>query len=154
VRKEFQNVLWPLTGHAGWDTYPDARRYTTFGNRSWSSAMALGDAIDFAGSIGIENIEAQQRGLMTYFKQKLLSFPGVEPLTPSDPALYCGQSAFRMPKLSAHQLVPYLREKHKIIVGEKSDNGFRVDIGYYISRQQLDTALDVFHQVARQGIPA
>ena len=91
---------------------------------------------------------------VTFLVGALLSFPGVEPLTPSDPALYCGQSAFRMPKLAAHQLVPYLREKHKIIVGEKGDNGFRVDIGYYISRQQLDTALDVFHQIARQGLAA
>jgi selenocysteine lyase/cysteine desulfurase len=147
IRKELQDRVWPLNGHYGWDTYPDARKYSTFGNRSWSTAMALGDAIDFANSIGIERIEARHRALMTYFKRRVLSFPGVEPLTPNDPAMYCAQSAFRIPKVPAGELADYLREKHKIVVG-----GARVDIGYYITWQELDTTLEVFDHVTRKGI--
>ena len=150
VRRDRQDMLWPLMGHGGWDTYGDARKYTTFGNRSWATAMALGDALDFANSIGIERIEARQRELMTYFKRKLLSMPGVEPLTPNDPAMYCAQSAFRIPKLNAHELATTLREKYGIVVGEKSD-GFRVDIGYYITRPQLDKTLEVLGKLIQAG---
>jgi len=146
VRREVQDRLWPLLGAAGWDAYKDARRFSTFGNRSWSAAMALGDAIDFANAIGIEKIEARQRELMTYFKQKLLTFSGVEPLTPNDPSMYCAQSAFRIPKLNNHQLSDTLREKHGIVVGEKTD-GFRVDIGYFITRSQLDNTLTVLERL-------
>jgi len=153
VRRELQDRLWPLTGHAGWDRYPDARKYTTFGNRSWATAVALGDAIDFAHALGLDKIEARGRELMTYFKRQLLSLPGVAPLTPSDPALYCAQSAFRIPQLASRELVGFLRERHKIIVAEKSDNGFRVDLGYYITRPELDRTLEVFDHVIRQGIP-
>jgi selenocysteine lyase/cysteine desulfurase len=151
VRRERQDTLWPITGAAGWDTYGDARKYTAFGNRSWATAMALGDALDFANSIGIERIEARQRELMTYFKQKLLSLPGVEPLTPNDPAMYCAQSAFRVPKLNAHELSTALREKHGIVVGEKID-GFRIDIGYYITRVQLEKTLEVFEKLTHKGL--
>jgi selenocysteine lyase/cysteine desulfurase len=150
VRRELQDKLWPLTGAAGWDTYPDARKYSAFGNRSWATAMALGDAIDFANAIGIEKIEARHRELMTYFKQKFLSLPGVEPLTPNDPAMYCAQSAFRIPKLNAHALCDTLREKHGIVVGEKAD-GFRADIGYYITKPQLDHTLAIFERLIKKG---
>ncbi len=149
VRKELQNTLWPLQGHGGWDTYPDARKYTTFGNRSWSTAVALGDAIDFANSIGIERIEARQRALMTYFRRRVLSLPGVSPLTPGDPALYCAQSAFRLPGVSSGDLAAFLRDKHRIIVG-----GYRVDIGYFVTWQELDRTIDVLEQVIRKGVRA
>lgn len=147
IRKELQDRVWPLQGHAGWDTYPDARRYSTFGNRSWSTAMALGDAIDFANSIGIERIEARQRELMTYFKRQLLSLPGVEPLTPNDPAMYCAQSAFRVARIAPGELAGFLREKHRIVVG-----GGRVDIGYYITRKELDRTLEAFAHVIKNGL--
>jgi isopenicillin-N epimerase len=146
VRREMQERLWPLVGGGGWDIYRDARKYSTFGNRAWSTAMALGDAIDFANAIGIEKIEVRQRELMTYFKRKLLTFDGVEPLTPNDPTMYCAQSAFRIPKLDNHGLADTLREKHGIIVGEKTD-GFRIDIGYYITKPQLDNTLAVFERL-------
>ena len=151
VRRERQDMLWPIMGHAGWDTYGDAQKYSTFGNRSWSTAMALGDAIDFANSIGIQKIEGRQRELMTYFKQALLTKPGVEPLTPNDPARFCAQSAFRFPKLNARQLTAMLRDKHGIVVGEKPD-GFRADIGYYITRPQLDGVLEILERVAQKGL--
>ena len=89
--------------------------------------------------------------LPTYFKQKLLKLPGVEPLTPNDPRMYCAQSAFQIPKLNAHQLSTVLREKHSIVVGEKSD-GFRADIGYYITKAQLDKTLDVFEKLTKRGL--
>src|SRR5262245_53484441 len=57
VRRERQDSLWPITGAAGWDTYGDARKYTAFGNRSWATAMELGDEVDFAHWLGIERIE-------------------------------------------------------------------------------------------------
>lgn len=151
VRKDLQDRLWPLNAHGGWDTYPDARKYSTFGNRSWSTAAALGDTIDFANSIGIENIETRGRALMTYFKTRVLTLPGVEPLTPNDPTLYCAQSAFRIRDVSAHELVTYLREENKIIVAEKSD-GFRLGTAYYVSWRELDKTLEVLEHVIRKGI--
>jgi selenocysteine lyase/cysteine desulfurase len=148
-RKELQNTLWPLTGAAGWDRFQDARKYSAFGNRSWATAMALGNAIDFANAIGIENIEARQRALMTKFKSQLLSL-GVESLTPAAPAFYCAQSAFRIPNVSGHDLATYLLEKHKIVVAERAD-GFRADIGYYISFNELDTTVGVVADAIHRG---
>lgn len=151
VRQERQDMLWPLNAHGGWDTHRDARRYTTFGNRSWSSGMALGDAIDFANAIGIDRIEARQRTLMTDFKRQLLALPGVEPLTSSDPALYCAQSAFRIPKLGQQDVGTFLREKHNVIVGGGRGR-FRVDIAYFISPQELEKTVEIFDSVIRKGV--
>lgn len=152
ARKEMQDTLWPLTGAAGWDKFGDARKYSAFGNRSWATAMALGDAIDFANAIGIDKIEARLRSLTTSFKNRLLTLPGIEPLSPTDPALYCGMSAYRTVKLKPRDLVTYLKDKHKIIVGGKAE-GIRIDISYYISPQQLDRTFEVLDRVTRGGIP-
>jgi selenocysteine lyase/cysteine desulfurase len=138
-----------MTGAAGWDLYPDARKYSAFGNRSWATAMALGDAADFANAIGVENIEARQRALMTRFKS-LMSAAGGQSLTPADPTFYCGLSAFSFPKLSGHDLTKYLLEKHNIVVSERA-NGFRADIGYYISWEQLDRTAEIVADAVRKG---
>jgi selenocysteine lyase/cysteine desulfurase len=148
-RRELQDTLWPLTGAAGWDTFKDARKYSAFGNRSWATAMALGHAIDFANAIGIEHIEARQRALVTRFKRDLQSI-GVESLTPADPAFYCAQSAFRIPNVSGPSLSTYLLEKHKIVVASRA-NGFRADVGYYISFNELETTAGVIGDAIRKG---
>jgi isopenicillin-N epimerase len=152
ARRETQDILWPLTGAAGWDRFGDARKYSAFGNRSWATAMALGDAIDFAQAIGIDRIEARLRSLTTSFSSRLLALPGIEPLSPSDPALYCGMSAYRTVKLPPRELVAFLMDRHRIIVGGKAE-GFRVDIGYYIGPRQLDRAFEVLDRVTRGGLP-
>jgi len=152
ARREMQDTLWPLTGAAGWDRFGDARKYSAFGNRSWATAMALGDAIDFAHAIGIDKIEARLRSLTTSLSTRLLALPGIEPLSPRDPAFYCGMSAYRTVKLKPAELVAYLMDKHKIIVGGKAE-GFRVDIGYYVSPRQLDRTVEVLDRVTRGGVP-
>ncbi|HEY1309226.1 MAG TPA: aminotransferase class V-fold PLP-dependent enzyme [Vicinamibacterales bacterium] len=152
ARKEMQDTLWPLTGAAGWDTFHDARKYSAFGNRSWATATALGDAIDFANAIGIDKIEARLRFLTTHFKKRLLSMPGVDSLSPNDEAMYCGMSAYRIGKIKPSELVAYLKNKHKIIVAGKTQ-GIRVDISYYITPRQLDAVLDVLDGVMRGGVP-
>ena len=152
VRKELQKTLWPLMGHSGWDTHPDARRYTTFGNRSWAGAAALGDAIDFAAPIGIDRMEARQRALMTEFRRRFLALGGIEPFNADDAALRCGQSAFRLRNISAHQLATYLREEHRIVVAEKSDNGLRIDTAYFVAPRDLERTVEVIDHVVRRGM--
>jgi selenocysteine lyase/cysteine desulfurase len=149
VRREVQDTLWPLTGAAGWDRFADARRFSAFGNRSWATAMALGDAIDFASAIGIDRIEARLRSLTTRFSRDLLNVPGIGSLSPSDPTLYCGMSAYRISKHPARALVAALRDQHRIVVGEKAD-GFRADIGYYITPDQLAKAVETIDRLMRK----
>ena len=112
--------------------------------------MALGNAIDFANAIGIDQIEARQRALMTKFKSQLGAL-GFQSLTPADPRFYCALSAFAMPGLSGHDLSVFLLEKHKIGVSERA-NGFRADIGYYVSWDQLDRTVELIGDVLRKGM--
>lgn len=150
IRKELQNTLWPLTGAGGWDRIGDARKYSAFGNRSWATVMALGNAIDFANAIGIDNIETRQRALMTKFKSQLGSI-GFQSMTPAASRFYCALSAFGIPGVSGHDLSAFLLEKHKIVVSERT-NGFRADIGYYVSWEQLDRTVEVIGDALRKGM--
>jgi selenocysteine lyase/cysteine desulfurase len=153
ARRELQDTLWPLTGAAGWDRFGDARKYSAFGNRSWATAMALGDAIDFANAIGIPRIEARLRSLTAGFRTRLLEMPGIEPLSPDDPAMFCGQSAYRTPRLKPAELVGFLLEKRRIVMAQKTD-GIRVDIGYYVAPAHLDRTLEVMETIVRHGYPS
>ena len=113
VRRELQDRLWPLSADSNWDTFGDARKYTTVGCRAFATKMALGDAIDFANSIGMEKIEARNRELMTYFRRKVSSLPAIESLVPD--GMHCGQSAFGFRIENPQKLGPALVEKYGIV---------------------------------------
>jgi selenocysteine lyase/cysteine desulfurase len=155
VKRAHQERLWPLNGHAGWDKFPDARKYTAFGNRDWAGAVALGDAIDFANAIGMEKIERRGRALMTYLRKHLANFQELEALTPSDPQFYCAQSAFGIKNgVPADRFVKYLRERHKVIVAPKGHgvNGIRIDTSYYVTWQELDKTIEIFRHTLKKGL--
>jgi len=148
-RKELQNTLWPLTGAGRMGSVPGRTKVLGVRQSIGPTAMALGHAIDFANAIGIENIEARQRALMTKFKNDLRGVRRRR-ADPGGPACYCAMSAFAIPNVSGHNLSAYLLDKHNIVVSERA-NGFRADIGYYNSREDLEKTVDVVADAVRKG---
>jgi selenocysteine lyase/cysteine desulfurase len=157
VRKEVQDKLWPTIASSGWDTYPNAKKYETFGQRSDALIVALGEAIDFQNVIGKERIERRIKALAGYLKKELSKIPGVKLHTSMDPYLSAGLTAFSVEGIEPERIVDYVREKYNIVVrtiGNKQAGtyGVRVSTPIYISFKHIDMFLEgVRHLVQQRG---
>jgi selenocysteine lyase/cysteine desulfurase len=72
----------------------DARVHT--GTVNYAAVLAVSDAIDFHQSIGVAAKAARLRYLRDRWVTPARAIPGVEVLTPDDPALHAGITSFRL----------------------------------------------------------
>lgn len=154
VKKEAQDKLWPTIASSGWDTYQDARRYETLGQRADALTIALGEAIDFQNAIGKERIERRIKALSGYLKRELKKIPGVRLHTSENPYLSGGLTAFSIEGIEPAHLVNYVREKYNIVVrtiGRKEDKtyGVRVSTHIYISYKHIDMLIEGIRHLDR-----
>ena len=157
VKKEVQEKCWPTIASWGWDTYKDAKKYETLGQRADPLTFALGEAIDFQNMIGRERIERRIKALATYLKQELSKIRGVRLHTPDDFYLTGGLTAFSKNGIKPEKIVNYLREKYNIVIrtiGREKDNteGVRVSTHIFVSFKHVDMLLEgIKHLAGHKG---
>lgn len=154
VRKEAQDKLWPTIVSGGWDTYQDARKYETLGQRADALVFALGEAIDFQNVIGKKRIERRIKTLAGYLKRELKKIPGVKVNTSEDPYLSAGLTAFSLEGVDPAKVVDYVREKFNIVVrtiGNKQAGTYavRVSTPIYVSFKEIDLFLEGVETMVR-----
>jgi len=157
VRREAQDKLWPTIASSGWDSYENARKFETLGQRADALIIALGEAIDFQNAIGKERIERRIKTLAGYLKRELKKIPGVKLHTSEDPYLSGGLTAFSVEGVGPRKIVNYVREKYNIVVrtiGNKKAGtyGVRVSTHIYVSFKHIDMFLEgIKHLVRRRS---
>ncbi|MFP4081903.1 MAG: aminotransferase class V-fold PLP-dependent enzyme [Candidatus Aminicenantes bacterium] len=157
VKKKQQDRLWPTIASSGWDTYQNARKYETVGQRADSLIIALGEAVDFQQAVGKQRIERRIKALAGYLKRELSRIPGVRLHTSRDPYLSGGLTAFSVEGLKPQKMVSYLREKYNIVIRtigreEEGTYGVRVSTHIYVTFKDIDMLLEgVRHLVRHQG---
>ncbi len=72
----------------------DSRLHT--GTSNFAIVMTIPDALDFQATIGVQNKSARLRYLRDRWVKAVRTVPGVDVLTPDDPALVCAISSFRL----------------------------------------------------------
>jgi selenocysteine lyase/cysteine desulfurase len=147
VRKEVQEKLWPTIASSGWDTYKNAHKYETLGQRAVPLIFALGEALDFQTMIGKKRIERRIKSLAGYLKRELKKIKGVKLHTSEDPYLSAGLTAFSIEGVEPGKIVDYLREKYNIVIRtigskEKGTHGVRVSTNIYVSFRHVDMVLE------------
>jgi selenocysteine lyase/cysteine desulfurase len=123
----------------------DIRRLGHFGTTPPGAILAISDAIAFHNAIGSGNKEARLRHLKDYWMEKVAGMPGVELLTPRDPARSCAIGAFRLEGWDAEQTVDTLYDKYRIFtVGRPIDGGtgVRVTPHLYNRLDELDRLVE------------
>jgi len=154
VRKEAQDKLWPTIASGGWDSYENARKYETLGQRADALTIALGEAINFQNAIGKERIERRIKTLAGYLKRELKKIPGVKLHTSEDPYISGGLTAFSIKGVEPRKIVNYVREKYNIVVrtiGNKKAGtyGVRVSTHIYVSLKNIDVFLEGVRHLVR-----
>ncbi|HSG46556.1 MAG TPA: aminotransferase class V-fold PLP-dependent enzyme, partial [Longimicrobiales bacterium] len=100
VREGLIPSIWPAGVAPGWgnDADPDvrgARKFESLGQRDDACLAAMGTAVDFHRSIGIDRVEARVTALATALKEGIAAL-GLPLVTPMDPALTGGVCIVRV----------------------------------------------------------
>jgi selenocysteine lyase/cysteine desulfurase len=154
IKKELQEDLWPTLASGGWDSYKDARKFETCGQRADALTVALGEAVDFQNYIGKQRIERRIKALAGYFKQELKKIPGAKLHTSEDPYISGGLTAFSIEGLEPEKIVEYVQGKYNIVIRpignkEKGTYGVRVSTHMYITFKYVDMLLEGIHHLAK-----
>jgi isopenicillin-N epimerase len=169
IRREVQDRIWPsvVEGFDGWDTVDRYGDVPTSPGRDfvgqWPAAMqkyawgalyfapliwAVLGAIDLHEQLGKAEIEARARFLARRLRAGLEAIPGIEVLTPADPAMSAAIVSFRAKGLVPRTLSSELRRDHRIVVRTVSHpriglEGCRVCTHIWNTEEQVDLLLGV-----------
>ena len=156
VRRDRQDEVWPTESGSysvtetdlGWsgrfEYVEDARRYEP-GTRDTASVVGFGEAVAFLSEIGMGRVAGRASALAQYLQRGLREIPGVDVLTPSDPALSAGMTTLRAARVPYDQLYARYAEARMRcrIVTERGLDAVRVSTHLFNSEAECDRVVAV-----------
>jgi isopenicillin-N epimerase len=179
IRRDVQDRIWPsvVEGFDGWDTvdrygdvpagpgrdfvgqWPAAMQKYAWGALYFAPLIwAAVGAIDLHERLGKGRVEARARELAGRLRAGLDAIPGIEVLTPADPAMSAAIVTFRGKGLVPRTLSSELRRDHRILVRSVSHahiglEACRVCTHIWNGEEQVDRLLGVLREkAARAGL--
>jgi selenocysteine lyase/cysteine desulfurase len=132
---------------------PTAQRYEP-GTRDVPSIVGLAAAAAFQTDIGTARIEERTTHLARYLQGLLRAIPGVDVLTPADPALSAAMTTFRTDRVPYERLLAVFGEAHLRArgVAEEGIDAVRVSTHIFNSEAECDrVAAATREALARAG---
>jgi selenocysteine lyase/cysteine desulfurase len=153
VRRERIAEIWPSIVSVGWNKDSltgtvASKKFETLGQRDDGAVSAVGAAVDFHRTIGLENVEARTTALASALKEGLSRNNKIKLVTPMDPRLSGGVVISQMPgfdrtKMSA--LVSGLYEKYGI--AGAATGGLRLSPHVYNSMADVQLAVRAVNEL-------
>jgi selenocysteine lyase/cysteine desulfurase len=129
------------------DATIEAPAYDPPGTVDFPVRAALAAALDFAGTIGVDNVEARTRYLSDYLRRQLAALPDVTLLSGPTPATSCpGSVIFEKRGIDAMGLIPVMDRQHRIHIDEHQRDGhnaIRVSTHIYNTTAEIDRLIEV-----------
>src|SRR5712692_6256904 len=142
VRRSKIAKLWPLMP-APTSMAENVRKFEEIGTHPAANHNAIGEALTFQESIGVERKAARLRYLHERWSRRLERLPSVQILTSYDPAQSCGLGMVSVKNAGNHsKLASQLWEKYNIIVvavANEEYSGLRVTPNIYTTLEEVDT---------------
>lgn len=123
--------------------YLPAARAVEYGTRNTPVIVALGTALDFLGTLGMERVARRGQALAAHLKLRLQGLDRIEILTPPDPESSGSMVTFRLTSaaMDPWQWCNKLRQQYHIRVrpvGEHELNAVRVSTHIYSTFEEVD----------------
>jgi len=116
------------------------------GTKDFPVRAAIGAALDFVNTLGLENIENRCRSLSDYLKAGLAEIKGVKLLSGHTPKISApGSTIFEKEGLDAIASVPMMEERIKTHIDEHqrdSHNAIRISTHVYNTKAEIDKLLE------------
>lgn len=128
---------------------PEAPAYQPPGTTALPVRAGLAKSLDFAETVGTEQVAARTRHLSDYLKRRLGEIPGATPLSGPDRATSCpGSTIFELEGLDAVEAVALVGERARIHIDEHQRDGhnaIRISTHVYNTMAEIDRLVDVLH---------
>ena len=151
VRRSKIPKLWPLMA-APPSMTEDIRKFEEIGTHPAANHNAIGEALTFHESIGVERKAARLRYLRERWSRRLAALPRVQILTSSDPAQSCGLGFVSVKGADPAKLTNTLWEKYGILVvsiASEEYAGLRITPNIYTTLQEIDTFCEAMEKEIR-----
>ena len=125
-----------------------SKKFETLGQRDDGAVSAVGAAVDFHRTIGLENVEARTTALASALKEGLARNNRIKLVTPVDPLLSGGVVISQMPGLDRtkmNALVSGLYEKYGI--AGAATGGLRLSPHVYNSMADVQLAIRAVNEL-------
>ena len=124
----------------------DTRSRTSLGTVNFAATLTVPAALAFHRRIGGARKQAHLQSLRNYWVERVRDIPGMQILTPDDPARFGAVTSFRLPAMkdygAAQRLSRILLEKHRILTvarrGIENGSAVRVTPTLYNTHAELD----------------
>ena len=127
------------------DATVEAPGFDPPGTKDFPVQAAIGAALDFVNTLGLENIENRCRFLSDYLKEGLAEIKGVKLLSGHTPEISApGSTIFEKEGLDAIASVPMIEERIKTHIDEHqrdSHNAIRISTHIYNTKAEIDRLL-------------
>jgi selenocysteine lyase/cysteine desulfurase len=153
VRRDRVAEIWPGDVGVGWEAAVGngAQKFENLGQRDDAAVAAMGTAVTFHETIGIDAAETRVRQLATALKQGLsAAIPDIAFRTPLDPQLSAGVVVFLPRQADARQLFERLYADHNI-AGAAMGGGFtgvRLSPHIYNTMAEIERVIEVVASLA------
>lgn len=161
VRRDRIQSTWPLQA-APTVRDTDIRKFEEIGTHPPGPRAAINEAVAFQQAIGIERKAARLRYLTLRWANELKKNPRVRLHSSLEPGQTWGLAVVSIEGVDTQKLVPYLWDKHRIIVtsvgheNEKepslSYRGLRITPNIYTPLEEIDYFVEAMQGVIKNGI--
>lgn len=152
VRKDKIASLYPLFG-AEPASKNDIRKYEALGTRPFFIEQATQKAIDFFEMIGAERKEKRLFYLKEYWTQQVRDIPGINFLSPTNPAHSCAICTISFTDRKTEELESFLMEQsriHAVGINWHRIQGVRITPNVYTTTKNLDQLVEAIYKFAKK----
>ncbi len=155
VRKDKIPGIWPLMA-APSSQDDNIRKFEAIGTHPVANRNAIGEAISFNESIGIDRKAARLRYLKNRWVEQVKDLPGVNILTSLNPELSCAIGGVNIDGVGANDLTAFLEKNYRIHVRPRfvpnEWEGIRVTPNVFTTPEEVDLLARGIERVIKKGL--
>ena len=157
VRRDKIRGLWPLFAAEDKQS-ADIRKFEEIGTHPAANFLAIGEALTFNQSIGLDRKAARLVYLRDHWAKRLLAHKSgrVRLHTSLKPGFACGLATFQVEGLDSAALADWLWSGHRILttaIKHDEFEGLRITPSVYTTLEQLDRFCERVEQAIERGLP-
>ncbi len=151
-------ISWTGSRAGTWDPFTDALEYSDtahrfeFGGRHNPLYLAMGKAIEFIDSLGLDEIETRVRGLTDRLKAAISEIPGATLCSPEGPEFSTGIVTFSIDGLTGKELNWQMWERWRVLGrATLKQPAMRLSTAFFNSDQEIETIISGIGTLANEN---
>jgi isopenicillin-N epimerase len=157
MTEAWRERLWPTLASGGWDDRSlGAHRFNHMGTMDESRPAGLLAAVSFMQALDMSRVEARARYLRARLEDGLRSIEGIAVASPREESLKGAMVSFSVDGVESAELQRHLSRSARIrtrVIGEYGYGWMRLSTHVYNTPGDVDRALELIDDAARNGIP-